>query len=116
MIAAQNQRELLGGQGALHHLSQARAGLGYLSKIFRFGVAFGLTFALDHGDVSQVLHFVAQLRQANVEIRYANGGRSHVDAAAARAEVERDADDRDVGVAHLDAVAHALLRAAFTLV
>ena len=54
--------------------------------------------ASEHGslDVAPVEDVVADRGEPVVEPRVADGRRTHVDAAAARAEVERGADDRDL--------------------
>ncbi len=53
---------------------------------------------LEHGglDVAPVEHLVAEALEAVVQAGVADRRRAHVDAAAARAEVERGADDRDL--------------------
>ena len=49
-------------------------------------------------DVAAVVQVVAQLADPSVEARVADGGRPHIDAAAAGSQVERRADDRDLAL------------------
>ena len=97
MIAAEHQRELAGAQRAIHHLRHQRVQVSaicgrYLARECPSGVAF----ALDHRNVAEVFHFIAQRREPPIEIGHAHGRGTHVDAAPSLAEIERRADDRDV--------------------
>jgi hypothetical protein len=63
-------------------------------------LAFGVTLGLRHRYVAEVVNFEADFGQAGVQVRHAYRRRSHVDATASGPEIERNTDDRDVGMAH----------------
>ena len=63
-------------------------------------VRYVLVFPLFDGDVAEFVDFVAERRHARVQVRHTNSGRPHIDASAVLPEVERRADDGDVGLSH----------------
>ena len=52
----------------------------------------------------QILHLVTERRHARMQISHAHRGRAHIDTAAILSEVERRADDGDVGTGHFSIV------------
>src|ERR1017187_9908363 len=101
MIAAEDERELVFGQGALHHLRQSHAGFGDLWKIFGLRLSFWLALRLHYRHVAEIFYYITQFGQAAVQISHADCRWPHVDAAASGAEIERRTDDRDVGMSHV---------------
>ena len=85
MIAAEYQRKCAGAQSAIHHLGHQGTGFRDLRQILGARMHFGLAFALDHGHVAQVFHFIAQRQEPAVEIRHPHRRWSHVDSAPSRA-------------------------------
>ena len=102
MIAAQHQRDLSLIGGALDHLRQARAGVGDLRKIARVGGTRGQALRLVHDHVAQIFDLVAQLGELLIQTGDAQGRRSHVHAAASRAQIHGRADDGDVRLTHAE--------------
>src|SRR5690348_11874537 len=93
MIAAENQRTPAGDHLFLHELRKMSTGLRDLRKILSFWLSFRMTFRLRHRDVAEILNFVADFAEPGIQIRDANRGRAHVDAATSRTEIERNTDD-----------------------
>ena len=100
MVAAQHQRDLLFGEGAIHHERQALAGKRDLRQVLGAVGTLRQAFRLIHRYVAQIVGMVAQRRQPLIQIGHANGGRPHVHAAAVLAEIQRRSDDGDVGMLH----------------
>ena len=59
-------------------------------------MAFRRGFGLLHRDIAQILDLIAERGHARIQIGDAHRRGPHIDAAAALAEIERRADDRDV--------------------
>jgi hypothetical protein len=62
--------------------------------------AVGQTFGLVHGDVAEIVGAVAHCGRPLIETGDADGRGTHVHAAAALSQIERRADDGDVGMLH----------------
>src|ERR1035438_6094515 len=97
MIAAEDERQESGGEGFVHAAGQCFAGAGDQRQVLGTRIALGPGFLLFDGYVAAVLHLVAERSHAGVQVGDANGGRAHIDAAAVLPEIERRADDGDVG-------------------
>ena len=102
MISAEGQRNFSGLERLDHQLRMLGAGRGDFLQILRVRVAFFLLFRHGDGDVAAVFDLVAERLEARFESGDADRRRSHVDAAARLAEIERHTDDanfsgRDVG-------------------
>ena len=99
MISAQYQWDAAFGHRAAPPSAPAvRTGLGDLRKIARIGRAFGQHLRLLDRSVAKVLNLVAERRSASEQVGHAHGRRTHIDAAATGAQVERRADDGDGGM------------------
>jgi hypothetical protein len=72
------------------------AGRGDLGKELGVSVAGGRGFGLLYVNIAEILDVVPERPQARIEVRDAQRRRSHVDAAASLAEIERRSDDGDV--------------------
>ena len=93
MIAAKNQWQKTLIQGLFGSGGDIGAGLGNLLQVLGTLFADGHFFRLFDGEIADVFDLQAQLLEAGLETCSAQGGRSHVHAAAALAEVHGDADD-----------------------
>jgi hypothetical protein len=100
VVAAQDQRDLFLGEGAVDHHRQTLAGERDLGQVFGAVGTFGQTFRLVDGHIAEIVGVVAEGGEALIQIGDADGGGTHVDTAAALAEVEGRADDGDVGRVH----------------
>src|ERR1022692_3218927 len=101
MIAAEDERQESGGEGFVHAAGQRLAGVGDQRQVLGARIALGPGFLLFDGYVAAVLHLIAERSHARVQAGDAYGGRSHIDAAAVLPEIERRADDGDVGAWHV---------------
>src|SRR5271156_290425 len=93
MIAAQHQRNHVLIQSFLHRVRQALARLRNFVQITRALLAVRLLLGLRHLHVADILHLPPQLFQARLQSRYAQSRRTHIHAAAARAQVHRHTDN-----------------------
>jgi len=100
MIAAKNQRDAFLTGRSLDHVGQSCAGVSDLRKITCVAGASGQTLGLIHDDVAQVLDLVAKFGQLLLETGDAQGGRSHIHAAASRTQIHRRTDNGDVRLTH----------------
>jgi hypothetical protein len=100
VIAAEHQGDASALHGAVDSGGELVAGGSDLGEEFGVTVAGGRGFGLLDGDVAKVVDVIAKGVQARIEIGDAEGGGSHVDAAAALAEIEGGADDGYAGVRH----------------
>ena len=100
MIAAQHQRDTCPAPAPLAPCPPAacRSARSAADTCASRGPS-GYALRLRHRDVAQVLHLIAERRQPGIQIRHAHRRRTHVDAAASRAQIQRRADDRDVQTA-----------------
>src|ERR1700690_1645672 len=96
MISTQHKRNLAGFKRLKHHLSALGTSRGDFLEIFGVGCAFLLLLRNGDGDVAGIFDNVADSFEAGFESSDADGGRTHVDAAAGLAEVERNADDTNL--------------------
>src|ERR1019366_1012417 len=85
----------------VHAAGQRVAGVGDQRQVLGARIALGPGFLLFDGYVAAVFHLVAERSYARVQIGDAHGGRTHIDAAAVLPEIERRADDGDVGAWHV---------------
>src|SRR5207244_5696486 len=92
-IAAKNQWQKTLIQGLFGSGRDIGAGLGNLLQVLGTLFADGHFFRLFDGEIADVFDLQAKLLEAGLESWSAQGGRSHVHAAAALAEVHGDADD-----------------------
>ena len=95
MIAAENERQQVFVESFPDHFGEAFAGLGNFVEIFRVFLAVVLLFGLADRHIADIFHLAAQLFQARLQAGDAKGGRAHVHAAAAGAQVHRHTDDAD---------------------
>ncbi len=95
MISAERERDFAGLESLYHQLGVLGAGGGDFFQVFGVGGAFFLLLGNGDGDVAAVFDFVAEGFEAGFESGDADGGRSHIDAAAGLAEIEGNADDAD---------------------
>ena len=101
MIAAQHERQESAAQGFVHAGGERLAGGGDQREILGVRIAFRPGFLLFDGDVAPVLDLVAERSHARMQVGDAYRGRAHIDAAAVLPEIERCADNCDVGTWHL---------------
>ena len=95
VVAAENERDLPGAR-CLGTSAATRAHVSLISGRKRArSSSSAVASGLGAVDVAEVADVVAEARQALLETRSPDRRGSHVDAAAALAEVERGADDRD---------------------
>ena len=100
MVAAEHQREETVTAGSLDLVCDPRAGLQDLVQE-PGALSARLTCLRDRRlDVSAILDHDPSAFESLAEARVANRRRTHVDAAAARTEVERRSDDRYTGRRH----------------
>ena len=100
MVAAEHQREEAVTAGSLDLVCDPRAGLEDLVQE-PGALGAGLTRLRDRRlDVSAILDLDPSAFESLAEARVADRRRAHVDAAAARTEVERRSDDRYTGRRH----------------
>jgi hypothetical protein len=100
VIAAQHQRDLSFIGGALDHFRQARAGVRDLRKIPRMRGTRRKAFRLVHDYVPQIFGLVAEFSEFLIQAGDAQGRRTHVHAAASRAQIHGRADDGDMRLTH----------------
>jgi hypothetical protein len=86
--------------GALDYFRQACAGVRDLRKISGMYGTGGQTFRLVDYDIAQILGQIAQLGELLIEAGDAQGGGTHVDAAASRTQIHGRADNGDVRLTH----------------
>ena len=96
VIPTKHEREEALAQGFFDRLANVPAGFRNFLKILRALFADGHFFGLFHSEVADVFHRVAELFDGGMQARTAEGGRAHVHAAAALAEVHGDADDANL--------------------
>src|SRR5277367_623893 len=93
MIAAENQRGEILIQRLFDGVGQALAGAGDFVQVACAFFAVGLLFRLWYGNVANIFHVAPELLQPRLQAGHAQRGGAHIDAAAARAQVHRYADD-----------------------
>ena len=100
MVAAQHQRDASALAG---HPATCRRGARKLRRsaadTWRARSPSGQALGLLDRNVAEIFDVIAERVQPRVQIGHAHGRRTHIHAAAALAQVERRADDRDVGCA-----------------
>src|SRR5580692_6230800 len=87
MVAAEDEREETFAERFLDGGGEILAGLGDFLEIFGSFFADLHFFGLFDFEIADVFDGVAELLDARLQARAAKGGRTHVDAAAALAEV-----------------------------
>ncbi len=83
-----------------HAVAQRLADLEDLLQVLEARVPGPLGLPDLDAQVAPVVHLVAELDDLRVHLRHAEGGGAHVDAAAAGAEVERNADEGHASLRH----------------
>ncbi len=96
VIAAEDERNFAGFERLQHQVGALGAGGGDFLEVLGVGCAFFFLLGDGDGDVAGVFDNVADGFEARFESGDADGGRTHVNAAAGLAEVERNADHADL--------------------
>jgi hypothetical protein len=96
MIAAEDERNLAGFERLQNEVRAFYARGSDFLEVFGIRHAFFFLFGDGDGDVAGVFDNVANGFEAGFESGDADGGRTHVNAAAGLAEVERNANHADL--------------------
>src|SRR5258708_1192991 len=96
MITAQDERNFAGFERLQYQVGALDAGCGDFFEVFGVSRSFLFLFGDSDGDVASVFDNVSNALKARFESGDADGGRTHVNAAARLAEVERNADHADL--------------------
>src|SRR6266478_5876144 len=96
MIATEDKWNFAGFQRLQYQVGALDAGDGDFLEVFGVGGAFFFPFRDGDGDVARIFDNVANGFEAGFESGNADGGRTHVNAAARLTEVERNADHADL--------------------
>src|ERR1035438_485295 len=96
VIAPEDERDFAGFERLQHQVGAGGAGGGDFLKIFGVGGAFFFLFRDSDGDIAGIFDDVSYGFETGFQSGDANGGRTHVNAAARLAEVKRNADHADL--------------------
>src|SRR5258708_4227493 len=96
MIAAEDERNFASFERLQHQIGALYTCGSDFLEVFRVGRAFFFLFGDGDGDVAGVFDNVSDGFEARFESGNADGGRTHVNAAAGLTEVKRNTDHTDL--------------------
>src|ERR1700732_5007235 len=96
MIAAEDERNFAGFERLQYQVGTLDAGCGDFFEVFGVGGSFFFLLRDGHSDVAGIFDNVPDGFEACFESGDADRGRTHVNAAARLAEVERNTDHADL--------------------
>src|SRR3712207_4898415 len=95
MVAAQYDRQFPSLKDFLHFDREVLAGMAYLAQVLKGLARFGQACGALNAQITQVAHFIPELRHPLIKTCYAHGCRAYVHAVQPAAESHWHAQDAD---------------------